>query len=282
MPEKADANVCNERGIRLAEEGQNSLAAREFRRAIELDPHSAPARDNLATLLADQGDLLSAIELYVAAIRAEPDNAPAYNYLGAFLGQYGPELMLGSYRRCLELDPRCVDALFNLGLALIELGRTTEALTPLERALELDPDNLEIMLEIGIASCTIGRHAEAIKMLRAVLKRDPQQVEAWTHLGRAFAGKGLYMEAERFLLHARENHSDDIPLLFELARVYYQWQGRQAKVRSCLKRAAALDTEALLDLIRRDPHGTVMMHAAGLGHMIDDSDLSQSDVRPIT
>lgn len=282
MTNPMDANACNERGIQLAEQGLSDQAAQAFRRAIELDPRSAPPRDNLATLLAEEGDLLSALEQYIAAIRAEGDSAPAYNYLGAFLAHYSSELMLGCYRRCLELDPYSVEASFNLGLALIEMDRTTEAFVPLTQALNLEPDNLDIKLELGIALTDVGRYTEAIKQLRSVLKQDPQQAEAWIYLGRAFAGKGLYSEAERFLSHAQERNPANVGLMFELARVYNQWQGKRAELAQWLKRAAACNADELLHLIRRDPHGTVMIHAAGLEHLLDDRDLSKSDVGLIT
>lgn len=281
MKGRLDANAHNERGIQLADKGWHEQAIAEFRKAIDLEPAFAPARDNLATLLADQGDLLGALEQYIMAVRAEPDYAPAYNYLGAFLAQFGPDLMLGAYRRCLELDAYSVEALYNLGIALLDMGRVAEAFEPLNRALQLEPDNVQIMLEIGVALVEEGRYTEAVKQLRAVIKRDPTQIDAWTYLGRAFAGKGLFSEAERFLLKAHDDNPESVAIVYELGRIYNQWQGKQPELRRWLAEALRLDRDELLQQVRRDPHGAPMLHAAGLSDLLESTELSGSDVKPI-
>jgi Flp pilus assembly protein TadD len=58
MPREKDnialSDEHNSRGIELADRGWLDEAIREFRKAIDLDPDSAHAHDNLATVYAEK------------------------------------------------------------------------------------------------------------------------------------------------------------------------------------------------------------------------------------
>ena len=54
--------------------GDGSTEACHSRRAIELDPTSAHAHDNLATVFSEQGEYLLALGEYLEALRLEPDS----------------------------------------------------------------------------------------------------------------------------------------------------------------------------------------------------------------
>ena len=75
----------NARGIELADRGWLDEATSEFRKAIELDPQSAHAHDNLGTVLAEKGDLLAALTEYLEALKVDPESPTAHLYLASFL-----------------------------------------------------------------------------------------------------------------------------------------------------------------------------------------------------
>src|SRR5512140_660095 len=85
----------NSRGIELADRGWLDEAIREFRKAIALDPESAHAHDNLATVLSEKKLHREALEEYLAAIRLEPESATARYNLACFLATHGQELAAG-------------------------------------------------------------------------------------------------------------------------------------------------------------------------------------------
>ena len=62
----------NARGIELADRGWLDEAVKEFQKAIELDPESAHAHDNLATVYAEKTRFIDALEAYIKAVRLEP------------------------------------------------------------------------------------------------------------------------------------------------------------------------------------------------------------------
>jgi len=75
----------NSRGIELADRGWLDEAIKEFKKAIELDPSSAHAHDNLATVYSEKKLYAQALEEYLAALRLEPESATAHYNLACFL-----------------------------------------------------------------------------------------------------------------------------------------------------------------------------------------------------
>src|SRR5690606_10352482 len=131
----------NARGIELADHGMLDEAAKEFRKAIELDPESAHAYDNLGTVLAEKQLYREALSCYLTAIRLEPDAPTAHYNLASFLGTHGLEMAAEEYREAIDLDPEYPDAHLNLGITYADLGKVKEAEQAFERAIELAPDD---------------------------------------------------------------------------------------------------------------------------------------------
>jgi len=75
----------NSRGIELADRGWLDEAVKEFKKAIELDPSSAHAHDNLATVYSEKKLYAQALEEYLTALRLEPDSPTAHYNLACFL-----------------------------------------------------------------------------------------------------------------------------------------------------------------------------------------------------
>src|SRR5512140_3437189 len=87
----------NSRGIELADRGWLDEAIKEFKKAIELDPDSAHAHDNLATVFAEKKLFREAIAEYLTAIRLEADSATAHYNLACFLSTYAHEMAVAEY-----------------------------------------------------------------------------------------------------------------------------------------------------------------------------------------
>src|SRR3954454_22569212 len=82
----------NSRGIELADRGWLDESIREFKKAIDLDPESAHAHDNLATVFAEKGLHREALREYMLAIDLEPQSPTAHYNLACFLATHGHEL----------------------------------------------------------------------------------------------------------------------------------------------------------------------------------------------
>lgn len=90
LPGRATAETHNGLGYVLARRGRADEAIAEFRTAIDIDPHFAPAYNNLADALEQQGKLDDAAEYYRRSL-AERPSAPGYNALGRVLRELGRE-----------------------------------------------------------------------------------------------------------------------------------------------------------------------------------------------
>ncbi|WP_370678912.1 tetratricopeptide repeat protein [Comamonas sp. GB3 AK4-5] len=168
-----DALVAHNHGEALRQLGQSEAAAREFQRAIGLQPHFLPARralidllekvllriraagnaglaelqaQGLSSLLNDTGNILldqgqgfSAMDLYRRAVFHMPYSAAALSNLGNVLHMDGQlEQAEHCCRQALEINPKLASAWNNLGNVLAERELEQEAAACYDRAIALD------------------------------------------------------------------------------------------------------------------------------------------------
>ncbi len=242
----------NSRGIELADRGWLDEAIREFQKAIELDPRSAHAHDNLATVYSEKQLHREALREYLTAIELEPDSATARYNLACFLATHGPEMAEAEYQEAIQLDPKYPDAHLNLGLTYADRGKVPEAIKALEAAISLAPGDPFPRHELGTLLMDEGDTRAAIVQLREVTRLEPANFEAWLDLGICYAQKGFYAEAERAYARAAERKSDDLLLQYNRAALYALWD-RPAQSLEALRLALAQDPEKVRGWLGSDP-----------------------------
>lgn len=242
----------NARGIELADRGWLDEAVREFRKAIELDPASAHAHDNLATVLAEKKDFREALSEYLTAIRLEPDSATAHYNLACFLASYGPDMAAAQYREAIRLDPDHPDAHLNLGLTLADQDEPAEAAQEMEAAIALDPTDPFPRHELASLQMEEGDFRAAISQLKEVVRLDPKCFEAHLDLGICYAQKGFFAEAERAYERAGTISAEDLLLHYNRAALYALWK-KPERALDALRRAVALDAGKVREWLRADP-----------------------------
>lgn len=99
---------------------------------------------------------------------------------------------------------RTIDAYFtpityHEGYALMELGRSEEALAVLERSLDHNPNRLATLTNLGILSVRAGRFAAAEICLREVVRRYPQHPPGYVNLAGCLIDAGRPEEAADLL-----------------------------------------------------------------------------------
>jgi tetratricopeptide (TPR) repeat protein len=249
--EISESDEHNARGIELADRGWLDEAASEFNKAIKLDPASAHAHDNLATILAEQGHLLLALEEFCTAMRAEPDSPTVHHYLASFLAAHGQDLAVAQYRRAIDLEFDFPDAHLNLALVLADMGQLDEAILELETAHSQAPD--DEMIQHELASCLIDleRYPEAIGHLKRIIKTHTEHVEAYVDLGIAYTAQGFYAEAEGVFRRALEIDDQDFSAHYHLAGLYATWKRPEDALKH-LEVAAKQDGEKTREWLRED------------------------------
>src|SRR5437868_15032266 len=106
----------NTRGIELADRGWLDEAIREFKKAIELDPESAHAHDNLATVYSEKKLYREALKEYLTALELEPESATAHYNLACFLATHGPDMAVEEYKDVIEIDLDYLVSHLNIGI----------------------------------------------------------------------------------------------------------------------------------------------------------------------
>ena len=241
----------NARGIELADRGWLDEAMREFKKAIELDPDSAHAHDNLATVLTEKGDFFEALQRYLKAATVDPENPSAYHYLATFLLAHGNELAISLYRKAIDMEPEFPEAHLSLAMALAEREQLDEAINELEIAREQAPDDELIQHELAGCLMDVERYPEAIGILKQIVKEYPEHVEAYVDLGMAYTRQGFFAEAESILNQALEIDAHDFSAHYQLASLYVFWDRRENAFKH-LEIAARYDRERTKLWLRDD------------------------------
>lgn len=129
-----DPDTLNVLGLVLAEAGAPERARRILLRSIELDKRNPLARQNLALAAIHAGDWRLCEEESRLALAQNPELPLSWNYLGlALFNQGRVEVAIDAWRRAVELDPRDLDLLYNLGSVAARSGRRELARPALER-----------------------------------------------------------------------------------------------------------------------------------------------------
>jgi tetratricopeptide (TPR) repeat protein len=104
--------------------------------------------------------------------------------LGSWYGMGGRhDLAAARFAEAVRIEPEYEDGRFNLGTALLRLGRPAEALPHLQEALKVMQD-ARAANRVGEALAALGRHGEAAGSFRLALLLDPGNGEALANLER--------------------------------------------------------------------------------------------------
>lgn len=110
----------------------------------------------------------------------------AYHFLCS--SQY--EEAISWCRRALELSPRDVFSLANLGASLLGIGSVPEARSVLTQALELAPDHPPALYSMGTLVLENDSPEQAVAFLKRAVAGDPNNGDFWNHLGIALLMSG--------------------------------------------------------------------------------------------
>nr|HNH83548.1 tetratricopeptide repeat protein [Acidobacteriota bacterium] len=133
----------HEFAVLLAQTGNFKAAETEFIRVIEIDPAYTEAYLNLGLTYRTLGKPDQAIAVLRQGIDADPRNAALRAMLGQlWLGQQNLGAAVQELQLAVTLNPTCAECFNNLGVALVQQGKSAEALQAFEQAVKLNPKYL--------------------------------------------------------------------------------------------------------------------------------------------
>jgi len=152
-------------------------------RAHEIAPHNVTATTSLAAAVAQRGMDGQAMALYQQALAIQPDFWVANRNLAYLYFNHGdfPETV-HFLARSLAAGPEEGDQFLILGLALLRLGRLTEAEKAVRAALLLRPQGKNYHVGLGMVLRGEGRLPEAKREIELELSQDVQNAQARTLL----------------------------------------------------------------------------------------------------
>jgi len=132
------AEVYNNRGVELAEQGKLTQAIAAFNQAIKIYPKFENAHNNLGLALGSQNKFFEAATAFKQALAINPKNFETYNNLGIALGSQGkfPEAV-SAFNQAIQINPNDPTSHQNLGVAFWSQGKLPEAVASLQKAKEL-------------------------------------------------------------------------------------------------------------------------------------------------
>ncbi len=126
----------------------------------------------------DQGNYMSAEECYSEAIKLDQDNATHwFNRGNAQSKRLDFVSAIDSYEKVIKIDPRDSEALEQIALSYLSLGKVEEALKYLKRATSIDPYNSRYWHNSGYVLTLKKNYEEALRCFDRALLIDPENTQ---------------------------------------------------------------------------------------------------------
>jgi type IV pilus assembly protein PilF len=204
------------KGLAHLQANDLELASVEFHRAIQTDSKNKMAYYGLGLIRERQEKFDEAEEHYQEAIDIDPDFSEAYNALGVVYSRqqkwkealkyfkkalenrlyttpHIPYINIGDMYMVQRDYPKAIEAyqeskrfviqdftVYRLGMALLEAGRTKDAIAELNEGTRMSPNNAEMRLALGLAHLKDGNRRNALAELHKVVDLSPGSTAAQT------------------------------------------------------------------------------------------------------
>ena len=157
-------------------------------------------------------------------------------------GQYGDAIV--EFRNALRLDPRFVDAYYQLAQADLAQRDWQGAYASLEKVIELDPGRLDARLDRGRLYLAAREFDKAEEEANSILQEEPKNVGAYQLLGAALIGQQKPDRALESFSKVTELRPNDPSSYVNLALVEISLN-RLADAEQHLKRAVEIDPTSI-------------------------------------
>jgi TolB-like protein/DNA-binding winged helix-turn-helix (wHTH) protein/cytochrome c-type biogenesis protein CcmH/NrfG len=196
-------------------------AEKLVKKAIELDPTSAPSRTVYGLIRWQYYcDRPGAEKEFALALQSNPGDIFSRDYYSYYLLKTGRKNeAIEQKRRILALDPVSSRTNAELGLYYLEAGRYDDAIEQLKKAVELDPANFRAMMRLGFAYQGKKQYDLAIAQMKKAIALDDVS-RRYEQLGYVYALNGQKREALETIAALKRKRSEKEETAVGIARIY--------------------------------------------------------------
>lgn len=176
-------------------------------------------------------------------------------------------------RKLLRITPHNSEVLYNLGMALSDLGELAEAEQYLSQVAESEPDNVNALVALGVLFQRQGRTEEGLQVLKKAVEIEDTNPWAQRNLGGLLLKSGRDEEAKQHLLTATKLNPSDQNAWFGLGQAYERLED-DARADEAYEEAIALDPNSDLGELakqRRSAIGQKEMRSQAVGGIRPDA-----------
>ena len=153
--------------LEQAAHGRSEQAIASLRRVLQREPANAVANNAMGHLLLKAGQHDQAAFFVQRAVNAEPRRAAFLNYLGSvYLTMGKMDEAIKALRRAVEVDPAYYPGWVGLSLALLQMRDVQSGLEAAQEGVKRYPHLPDADGKLFMALVEIGRSCEALEMVR--------------------------------------------------------------------------------------------------------------------
>jgi len=229
--------------------------------ALKINDNLAEAHTALAYIKAGYDwDFAGAEREYKRAIELNPNYATARNWYAEFLGLMGhPTESIAEMRRALELEPLSLIINLELGDMLFFAGQHDQAIEQYRKTLDLDSSFVRTHIQLGQAYCQKAQYEDAISEFKKAISLNSEDNYALQLLGYTYGRLGRTDEAYQAIEQLKERAKQAHVLPYDIA-VIYVGLGEKDRAFEWLEKAYAdrdedllyLKVDPVLDSLRSD------------------------------
>ena len=166
---------------------------------------------------------INSVTLFRHAINVTKNNSVAHNNLGTALKDHGKlSEAIKHYTEALRIRPKYVDAHYNLGNAFVRRSRISEAISHYTEAVRIKPNDAEVRNNLGSVLFKQGKVNEAIGHYSEALRIKPDFAEAQSNLKKISAFLNEIDETIKKVQGLLEVNPENPKLHYDLGTLYYK------------------------------------------------------------
>jgi len=149
-----------------------------FQRAIDLNPRSAEAYNDLGEAFGELKQFTRALESFARAIALDPKLLRArYNMAVTYARLGKPQYAEFVFRKLIQVGPQYALGFDGLAVTLARMGRAKEAISYHERAISLEPQDPSYRYNLALSYLILGDTAKAVEQQEKLRRLDTEMAD---------------------------------------------------------------------------------------------------------